>query len=81
MFTERPSHHLLEKGSEGGPGLPLPVDGSLRGSPGPRTACQFPVSTPLLQGSGPPPSDLARGENRCGAPGSPTSVFFRFMAS
>lgn len=54
MFIERPSCHFLERGSDGGPGLPLPVDGSPRGSPGPwpSPARQFPVSTPLLQGSG-----------------------------
>lgn len=78
MFTERPSCHFLERGSDGGPGLPLPVDGSPRGSPGP---CEHaPPSGLRAQG----PRPLTWLEGRAGTevgPGSPTSVFFRFMAS
>lgn len=81
MVVERPSCHFLERGSRVAqahlcPWAALHVALQVLG-----TGRQFPVSTPLLQGSGPLPSDLAREEKRCRGPSSPTSVFFRFMAS
>ena len=81
MVVERPLCHFLERGSRVARAHLCPWAAHHAALQVPGTGRQFPVSTPLLQGSGPWPSDLAREEKRCGGPGSPTSVFFCFMAS